>query len=163
MPHSVAYPGNCQGGPFSRPRKVDDLFLGDYHLLTFLVTDPNPTSIISQILKGVPSARPPVFLSLVFFKPSKIIFRHPKGGHGPLAPPRYATGPIVYVFHTAYYRCLTKFFFKNRKTVPIPRYLKKTDTENRYRVKKPAVPVALRAPNPLHMQILVTPLFIPTV
>jgi hypothetical protein len=63
-----------------------DLFLENDNLTTFfLLTDLNATSIVSQILKG--GAICPSTCFLVFFKPSKIIFRQPKGGgRGPLAP-----------------------------------------------------------------------------
>jgi hypothetical protein len=93
-----------RGGHFSRPRKVDDLFfvklpsvdvffgvreVDDVFFLFFLITDPNSTSIVSQILKG--GGICPSTCFLVFFKSSKISFRHPKGEPWTSAPPGYAT------------------------------------------------------------------------
>jgi hypothetical protein len=86
-----------RGGPFSRPRKVDDLFFGNYHLSTFflendnlttffLLTDPNPTSI--RISKG---GRLPVHLFSCLLQAVKKNFPSVKGGPWTPAPPRYAT------------------------------------------------------------------------
>jgi hypothetical protein len=94
------------GGPFSRPQKVDDLFWeanicrpsflenDQFDDLFFLLTFSNFLQFSAQIrLKGGgPSARPPVF------KPFKKIFHQPRGGHGTMAPPKYATESTVFVY-----------------------------------------------------------------
>jgi hypothetical protein len=84
------------GGAFSRPRKVDDLFGGNYHLSTFfffgerqlddlfLLTDPNPTSIVSQSLKG---GHLPVHLFSCLLQAVKNNFPSAKGGPWTPAPP----------------------------------------------------------------------------
>jgi hypothetical protein len=82
----------AKGGHFRGHEKLTTffLFLGNYHLSTFfgerqlddlfLLTDPNPTSIrVSESERG---SICPSTCFLVFLKPSKIIFRQPKGGHG---------------------------------------------------------------------------------
>jgi hypothetical protein len=93
---AVAYPGNSQGGAIFAATKIDDLFWeanicrpfseNDNFTTFFYSLIPVPPPYLRPCLKGG-GGNPPVHLSklLVFFKPSKIIFRQPKGG-GPWPP-----------------------------------------------------------------------------
>jgi hypothetical protein len=80
----------CFSSTDNEKQKQNDSFA---HFL--LITNRLPYSSIATCLhSGVPRAICPSTCFLVFFKPSKIIFRQPKGGPWPPGPPpQYATVP----------------------------------------------------------------------
>jgi hypothetical protein len=88
-----------------------DVFLENDNLTTiFLLTDPSPTSI--RVSKPQRGAICPSTCFLIFFKPSKIIFRQPKGGPWPLAPrgtPLYRRNSIITQKRSA---CFRRLYFR---------------------------------------------------
>jgi hypothetical protein len=94
----------AKGGPFSRPRKVDDLFLENYHLATFYWENDNLTTFFFFFAHRLIPMPPPSSLRLLKFSKGGVhlpvhlfscllqavknnIPSAKGGGHGPLAPP----------------------------------------------------------------------------